>query len=55
MACSQDLQSPAQADKGTAAPEHTRTQEHKPPSPTPHYPLLGVFRLATPWRCQMSP
>lgn len=24
-------------------------------SPTPHYPLLGIFRLATPWQCQMSP
>lgn len=24
-------------------------------SPTPHYPLLGVFVLTTLWQCQMSP
>lgn len=34
---------------------HSHTKKHNPLSPMPHYPLLGVFRVVTPWQCQMSP
>lgn len=34
---------------------HSHTKKHNPLSPMPHYPLLGVFWVVTPWQCQMSP
>lgn len=53
MVCSQALKRLVQEIEEHHPKTHTHTTQTL--SPMPHYPLLGAFRVATPWQCQMPP